>query len=185
MSVFSTDDQGMDKTMKCLFDLGYQEMEERRDNDTVLMEVFNLAMDCGEPTIVLDLFKSNKNDILKNIFIAKKEWIEYHSAIVTSFVTSSSLDNTSQHTLKHTEKVILLCSNTSLQEKMNIDLINSKPYDMKRLTEVSAGSQAIVSNVKKSLLGVVTGNVSQIWMDNMDINKNFDKSNMKNNKVEK
>ena len=40
MSVFSTDDQGMDKTMKCLFDLGYQEMEERRDNDTVLMEVF-------------------------------------------------------------------------------------------------------------------------------------------------
>ena len=147
--------QGMDgKTVKYLFDLGYKEMKVHGgSDDKALMALFNAVMDSDDDPIVIDPLTSDRKAILKNIFNVKKEWIENAPEVFKSFVTASSLAKINQQALKHKEKIVLACSNT---EKMNLSVINSKLYDMKRLTEVLPDSQEIVSHFQASLITTST-----------------------------
>ena len=137
------------KTLKYLFDLGYKELEDKGDTDDMaLMHIFNAVMKCRNP-IVLDPLKSDRKDVLEQIFDLDNQWIKKQVIDFCSFVTSTSLDKIYQQILKHKADIARACS--TIDKEMNFSVIDSKLYDMKRLTQVLPDSEKVSSSLKESM----------------------------------
>ena len=138
------------KTLKHLFNLGYKEIEDKGDTvDMALMHIFNTAMKCKKP-IILDPLKSDRTNMLERIFDSDNEWIKKQTTEFRLFVTSAPFGKINEQCLKQKPDIVQACLTIDKKE-INCSVIDSKLYDLTRLTQVLPDSEKVASTLKEAV----------------------------------